>query len=181
MSTKLTKSTSFSSSGVGSNFSPGRPTCTADPPPPNRDRRSVLKMKLRTRRISRPPSPSPPPPKGMAMRRPPVVARRSSRSGLLFPGVQRMALQPLYPARANLHLQGGLGLQHVSGGLAQRLQLLGGEMDLIHLLDAARAQHDGHAHEHAVDAVLPFQPGGAGEDLALVAEDGLHHLHHRGR
>ena len=57
----------------------------------------------------------------------------------------------------------------------------GGQLDLVDLLDAARAQFHRHADEQAVDAVFAFQVRGAGQHLLLVLEDGFGHLHRGGR
>ena len=79
-----------------------------------------------------------------------------------------------------------LALQHVhqflhgGGALLQAGLLLGGQFQLVDLLDAARAQLHGHADEQAVDAVLAFQIRGAGQHLLLIPEDGFGHFH-RGR
>jgi len=48
-----------------------------------------------------------------------------------------------------------------------------GELDFDDLLEAFRAQLAGDADEQAVDAVLAFEVGGAGENLLFVFQDGL--------
>src|SRR4026207_239114 len=63
----------------------------------------------------------------------------------------------------------------VEGGL-----LLGGELDLDDLLDAGPAELDRHAHVEPLGPVLAVEIGGAGQDLLLVLEDGLDHLHRGG-
>src|SRR4029453_13724898 len=67
-----------------------------------------------------------------------------------------------------------------AGGLVEGGLLLSGELDLDDLLDAAPAELHGHANIEPADAVLTVQVGRAGQDLLLVLQDGLDHLH-RGR
>ena len=65
---------------------------------------------------------------------------------------------------------------HGGGALVQHGLLFGGELDLVNLFDARGAQLDRNAHVEAVNAVLAFQIGGAGQHFFLVLEDGLGHL-----
>ena len=53
---------------------------------------------------------------------------------------------------------------------------VGGELDLDHPFDAARADDAGHADVEAVDPVFTAQIGGAGKHPALVLQIGFGHL-----
>src|SRR6185369_17809515 len=63
----------------------------------------------------------------------------------------------------------------VEGGL-----FVGVELDLDDLLDAPAAELDRHTDVEPLGAVLAVQVGRAGQDLLLVLEDRLHHLHRGG-
>jgi len=55
-----------------------------------------------------------------------------------------------------------------------------GNVQLQHLLHAVHPQEAGDAHVDVAEAVLAAEEGGAGQELALVAEDGLDHAHGAG-
>src|SRR5437660_11952807 len=57
--------------------------------------------------------------------------------------------------------------------------LLAVEADLDDALDPAGADYHRHADIEVLDAVLPGQPGGAGQDPLLVAQIGLGHRDRR--
>ena len=59
--------------------------------------------------------------------------------------------------------------------------LIGGQVDLHDLFDAAGADLDGHPDAKAVDTELAFQIGAGGEDTMLVQLYRFHHLGDGGR
>src|SRR5215469_17605294 len=58
--------------------------------------------------------------------------------------------------------------------------LLAAQLDLDDLLDAGTSQLHGHADVETFGPVLPVEIRGAREDLLLVLQDGLDHLHRGG-
>src|SRR5690606_28444316 len=66
---------------------------------------------------------------------------------------------------------------HRFHGALEHRPLILGELDLNNLLDAARAQDDGHADVEVLRAALAVEVGDVRDDALLVLENGLHHLH----
>src|SRR5687768_10774143 len=77
-------------------------------------------------------------------------------------------------------LEGGHQLAYRVRALLERRPLVSAQLDLDDALESLSAELAGDAEEDARHAVLALEPGGAGEDALLVADDRLDHLHGTG-
>src|SRR5229473_7223603 len=85
------------------------------------------------------------------------------------------------PPRLHLGFDYVYKLFHGVGAFPEHSLLVGSQLDLIDLLDAAGAKFHGNAYKQALDTVFSFQIRGAREHFLLVLEDGFHHLDSRRR
>src|SRR5215831_1803770 len=71
-------------------------------------------------------------------------------------------------------------LPHGANRFLEGLALVRGQLDLDDLLHSCAAKLHGNAHVDARDAVLAIEVGRAREDLLLIFQNGLDHLHSGG-